>query len=687
MMKKIFQIHGWGTILINAFKEELSSSINKLKSTLIKLKRDNTLSKYETVISDDILSLEEIKNCNKWEEIYTLLNSLKFKTWPIDRKVVSETKDKAKGVRDEVKKSIDAISKTFMFNSKEAIQDISSMHEILKSIRELVLAFTEKFRSLKKEKNIIDFNDIEHFALKILVEKDKFGNYVPTEVAKTYQKKFQEIAVDEYQDISLVQEQILKAVSNGNNIFMVGDIKQSIYKFRHARPELFREKYETYGENKIQLYDNFRSKPEILNITNEVFRTIMTKELGDVDYNEEEFLRQGAEYPLADNNLKTFGKPELNIINLKMPEEDEEDVLLENVQVEAKFVASKIKQMLEEGFYIYDKKEGYRKLEFRDIAILLRTTLNSAPIYEKELAMLEYPVFSDAQNNYFETQEIEIILSLLKIIDNPINDIPLVSVLRSPIGNFTDNELIEIRTLNPKKSFYNSLITYNENNELEHKIKEFLNLIDEFREKQEYLGLDELIWYIYEKTGFYNYVSLMPNGKLKVANLKMLFEKAKDYEQGTFKGLYNFINFIDRISKTSSDMGAPKLIGENDNVIRIMSIHKSKGLEFPVVFLCGTGKQFNFMDLNEKILMHQDLGFGMQFIDFERKLQYSTLSKEAIKIKMKEEVLSEEMRLLYVALTRSREKLIITGVEKDLEKSIKRKEELLESNFENSRKY
>ena len=680
MMKKIFQIHGWGTILINAFKEELSSSINKLKSTLIKLKRDNTLSKYETVISDDILSLEEIKNCNKWEEIYTLLNSLKFKTWPIDRKVVSETKDKAKGVRDEVKKSIDAISKTFMFNSKEAIQDISSMHEILKSIRELVLAFTEKFRSLKKEKNIIDFNDIEHFALKILVEKDKFGNYVPTEVAKTYQKKFQEIAVDEYQDISLVQEQILKAVSNGNNIFMVGDIKQSIYKFRHARPELFREKYETYGENKIQLYDNFRSKPEILNITNEVFRTIMTKELGDVDYNEEEFLRQGAEYPLADNNLKTFGKPELNIINLKMPEEDEEDVLLENVQVEAKFVASKIKQMLEEGFYIYDKKEGYRKLEFRDIAILLRTTLNSAPIYEKELAMLEYPVFSDAQNNYF-------ILSLLKIIDNPINDIPLVSVLRSPIGNFTDNELIEIRTLNPKKSFYNSLITYNENNELEHKIKEFLNLIDEFREKQEYLGLDELIWYIYEKTGFYNYVSLMPNGKLKVANLKMLFEKAKDYEQGTFKGLYNFINFIDRISKTSSDMGAPKLIGENDNVIRIMSIHKSKGLEFPVVFLCGTGKQFNFMDLNEKILMHQDLGFGMQFIDFERKLQYSTLSKEAIKIKMKEEVLSEEMRLLYVALTRSREKLIITGVEKDLEKSIKRKEELLESNFENSRKY
>ena len=676
----------WCKILIDNFKEQVSMAINTLKNTLSNIKKYDELYKFQQVLMDDIAMLQELLECNSWDEMYNAVNSIKFKTWPADKKLVLEIKDVAKHVRDNVKKNLNNIFKIFETSKNQAEEDIRYLYNILHSVSKIVNLFSQNFKSIKKEKNIIDFNDIEHFALELLLEKNE-EEYQSTDIAKMYQEKFIEIAVDEYQDVSLVQEKILNSISNGNNIFMVGDIKQSIYKFRHARPELFREKYETYGENKIQLYDNFRSKPEILNITNEVFRTIMTKELGDVDYNEEEFLRQGAEYPLADNNLKTFGKPELNIINLKMPEEDEEDVLLENVQVEAKFVASKIKQMLEEGFYIYDKKEGYRKLEFRDIAILLRTTLNSAPIYEKELAMLEYPVFSDAQNNYFETQEIEIILSLLKIIDNPINDIPLVSVLRSPIGNFTDNELIEIRTLNPKKSFYNSLITYNENNELEHKIKEFLNLIDEFREKQEYLGLDELIWYIYEKTGFYNYVSLMPNGKLKVANLKMLFEKAKDYEQGTFKGLYNFINFIDRISKTSSDMGAPKLIGENDNVIRIMSIHKSKGLEFPVVFLCGTGKQFNFMDLNEKILMHQDLGFGMQFIDFERKLQYSTLSKEAIKIKMKEEVLSEEMRLLYVALTRSREKLIITGVEKDLEKSIKRKEELLESNFENSRKY
>lgn len=580
----------WGMVLIQKFKEDLIFYANTLRALLSELEKDEELYKYQNIIKDDISILENLQNNNNWDDFYHLTNEMKFKTWPSDKKIVSELKDKAKMIRDDVKKNISSITKIFAFNEKEAIEDILSMYNILRSIQELVMHFSNKFSQAKKEKNIIDFNDIEHFALEILLEKDESGNFIPTDVAKAYQEKFKEIAVDEYQDISLVQEQILKAVSNGKNMFMVGDIKQSIYKFRHARPELFREKYETYGENKIKLYDNFRSKEEILELTNEVFKTIMTKELGDVDYNKEEFLRPGTEYPIADNSLNVFGKPELNIINLKLPEEDDENILLETAQAEAKFVAGKIKKMLEEKFYIYDKKEGYRQLEFRDIAILLRTTQKTASIYEKELTSLEYPVFSDTQNNYFDSQEIETVLSLLKIIDNPINDIPLVCVLRSPIGNFTDNELIEIRTNNLKVQFYYSLIEYDVQNDLKDKINKFLSLLEDFREKQEYLGLDELIWYIYEKTGFYNYVSLMPNGNIKTANLRMLFEKAKDYEKGTFKGLYNFINFIEKLNKTNSDMGAPKLIGENDNVIRIMSIHKSKGLEFPVVFLCGSRK-------------------------------------------------------------------------------------------------
>lgn len=663
--------------MLKGFKEEVKVSKNTLKSILNILKREVELQKYETVILDDIAVLEEILNYNKWDDIYEKVNNIKFKTWPSDKKIVSETKDKAKQARDRIKKNIISASKIFTFDSKQALEDIDSMYETMKFIGELVLLFIFKFKQAKKEKNIIDFNDIEHLALQLLLKEDEYGQYSPTEIAKSYQEKFQEIAIDEYQDSNLIQEQILTSISKGNNIFMVGDIKQSIYKFRHARPELFAEKYDNYGKNNIQLYDNFRSKEDILSLTNEIFKTIMTKELGDVDYNKQEFLRQGSNYPKLQDYKKALTKPELHIINLKIAEEAEE--FIENVEVEAKFVANKVREIVEGNYHVYDKRCGYRKATFKDFVILLRTTANIAPIYEKELSNLEYPVFTDTGTNYFEELEVQTVLALLKIIDNPNNDINLVSVLRSPIGGFTDNDLTRIRIQSKAKSFYEALLeTKNtEDENLKEKTNIFLNMLEDFREKQEYLNLDELIWYIYEETDFYNYVSLMPNGNIKTANLKMLFEKAKDYEQGSFKGLYNFINFIDRLHKTSSDMGAPKMIGENDNVIRIMSIHKSKGLEFPIVFLCGAGKHFNFQDLNEKVLLHQDLGFGMQYINYERKIEYSTLSKEAIKAKMKEEILSEEMRLLYVALTRSREKLIITGTEKDLLKSLDNKKELL----------
>ena len=582
----------WCKILIDNFKEQVSMAINTLKNTLSNIKKYDELYKFQQVLMDDIAMLQELLECNSWDEMYNAVNSIKFKTWPADKKLVLEIKDVAKHVRDNVKKNLNNIFKIFETSKNQAEEDIRYLYNILHSVSKIVNLFSQNFKSIKKEKNIIDFNDIEHFALELLLEKNE-EEYQSTDIAKMYQEKFIEIAVDEYQDVSLVQEKILNSISNGNNIFMVGDIKQSIYKFRHARPELFKEKYETYGENKIQLYDNFRSREEILNLTNEVFKTIMSNKLGDVQYSDEEFLKLGALYPKAEDSQKVFTKPELNIIDLKVDSEDEEteEIVLENAEIEAKFVANKIKKMLTDGYFVFDKKQGYRKLDYKDIVILLRTTANVAPIYEKELSNLEYPVFSDTAVNYFESQEIQTILSLLKIIDNPINDIALVSVLRSPIGNFTDNELIEIRTFNFNKTFYDSLLSYGQGDaKLVDKVKNFLGLIEDFRGKQEYFSLDELIWYIYEKTGFYNYVSLMSNGNIRSANLKMLFEKAKDYEQGAFKGLYNFINYIDRLNKLGSDMGAPKLLGENDNVIRIMSIHKSKGLEFPVVFLCGTRK-------------------------------------------------------------------------------------------------
>ena len=573
-------------------------------------------------------------------------------------------------------------NKIFIYKSCQANSDILEMYEMLKEIKKIVLEFAEKYKKAKLEKNIIDFNDIEHLALQILVQKDQKGKYIPTEVAKEYQEMFEEVAIDEYQDSNAIQEEILKHVSKGNNIFMVGDVKQSIYKFRQARPEMFLEKYNTYKENKIQLFANFRSRKNILDFTNIIFKNIMSKDFGSIEYNENEFLNEGLVY--AETDKKILEKAELHIIDGNKEEtfeeensEENQEEVLEKTEIEAKFVAKRIQGLMKKGYYVFDKKQGYRKLQCKDIVILLRKTSKVAPIYEKELTDIGYPVFSDIGTNYFETIEIQTIMSLLKIISNPDNDIALVTVLRSPIGNFTDNELIEIRMEDRNKSFYDTILSSKVHKE---KINQFLDLIEDFRVKEEYLKLDELIWYIYEKTGYYNYVSLMTNGNIKTANLRMLFEKAKDYEQGSFKGLYNFIRFIDKVTKSGSDMGAPKLIGENEDVIRIMSIHKSKGLEFPVVFLCGTGNWFNLTDLNDNILIHYELGLGPKYINYERKITYNTLAKEAIRCELRRELKEEEMRLLYVALTRAREKLIITGIDKNLEKSIKNKEEILQTN-------
>ena len=329
---------------------------------------------------------------------------------------------------------------------------------------------------------------------------------------------------------------------------------------------------------------------------------------------------------------------------------------------------------------VYDKKQGYRIIKPKDIVILLRATSNLAQIYEKELADLKLPVFSDTSSSYLDTVEIQTILAVLKIVDNPLQDIPLVVVLRSPICNLTDNDLITIRLTDKNCSFYEALIKTRliSEDKLKNKIEDFIQKIEKWKSQSKYMSLDEFIWQIYLDTGYYQYVGLLPNGALRQANLKILFEKAKQYEKTSFKGLFNFIQFIDRLKKQNGDLGSAKLIGENEDVIRIMSIHKSKGLEFPVVFLCNTQKSFNLQDLNNTVLLHQDIGFGPDIVDITKKIKYSSLPKEAIKLKMKQEILSEEERILYVALTRAKEKLYITGRIKDFTKYIKEKNKIIE---------
>ena len=681
----------WGNILLKEIEEEIIDDIKTLEDIKKELDLDSELESFSQVVRSDLDFLKILQeNINNWDELYKIYNNMSFVSWP-RKKIESDLKEYAKNVRDDVKKKFSSkLSKILICNSEEANQDIFDMYEILLKLKNLILEFGKEFSKRKRLKNMVDFNDIEHLALDILIKKQEDKIEI-TDVAKRYQKKFIEIAIDEYQDSNLVQEYILTSISNNNNIFMVGDVKQSIYKFRQAMPELFISKYKTYknkenkSENdnlKIQLFKNFRSRKNVLDFTNLIFENIMSGSLGDIEYNQEEYLNLGADYKEIEQNLKA----QIDIINLKDQENEEENTSeileeeenterLENIQVEARFVASKIKELIENKFQVFDRKKNcFRDIKYKDIVVLLRSTKTSAPIFEEEIINLDMPVFSDSSQEYLDSIEIENIMSLLRIIDNPIQDIPLVTVLRSNIGKFTDDELVEIRLSDKYDNFYNAMqkAKINVGKNLQEKIEKFLTNLEKWRKEQEYLALDEFIWKLYSDTGYYNYVGLMPNGELRQANLKMLFERAKQFETASFKGLYNFINFIEKLKLSSGDLGSAKLIGENDDVIRIMSIHKSKGLEFPVVFLANTGKQFNLMDLNKNILLHQELGIGVKYINYNKQVQYDTLSKSAIRSKVFTETLSEEMRILYVALTRAKEKLYITGTMNDYEKEIEK---------------
>ena len=685
----------WGKLIIQTVDDDIQESIMQLEVTKSKMALYPEMTKFYQTISEDIINLQDLQKYNSWDELYIKLLNFNFSKWPVDKKVINDLKEDSKAIRDKVKKHIkEKTAKLLSCSQEQAVKDLKIITPILEKLSNLVTEFTKNFAEKKKEKNCIDFNDIEHFALKILLDE----NNNPTEVAKKYKEKFEEIAIDEYQDSNLVQEAILTSISKGNNIFMVGDVKQSIYKFRQARPELFLQKYDEYKNKeekaqednlKIQLFRNFRSRQNILNITNLVFESIMSKELGDINYNENEYLNYGANYPEPEEIKNYAGIAELDIIDLKEDEsitafegeeDEEEQERVEDDVLEAKFVANKIQELLNSNYMVFDKKQGYRKIRPKDIVILLRATSNLSPIYEKELSDLELPVFSDTSGTYLDTVEIQTILSVLKIIDNPLQDIPLVVVLRSSICNFTDNDLITIRLTDRNCNFYEALIKTRLicEGDLKNKIESFLEKLEKWKSISQYMPLDEFIWQIYLDTGYYQYVGLLPNGAMRQANLKTLFEKAKQYEKASFKGLFNFIQFIDKLKKQNGDLASAKLIGENEDVIRIMSIHKSKGLEFPVVFLCNSHKKFNMQDLNDNILLHQDIGFGPTIMDTTRKIKYSSIAKDAIKLKMKQETLSEEQRILYVALTRAKEKLYITGRSKDFTKYVQDKNKVLE---------
>lgn len=629
-------------------------------------------SEYEEAICDDLAILEDLRNSIdvSIEDFFDIIDNVKFSKFKAIRGSRKDEIDEIK--KEEVKELRDIFKKKVFAKLKESIlrkgiskqvQELNSLYPLVKHINYIIKSFSDEFSERKLEKNILDFNDLEHYALKVLENKD---------VRSSIRDKYDYIFVDEYQDSNIVQETIINRIKREDNLFLVGDVKQSIYRFRMADPSLFIEKYNSYKDvsdvnKRIILSKNFRSREDILNGVNYIFKNIMYKEIGEIDYTTEAYLNSGMSFePIEDSSI------EVNIIpktEIKIDDNDELELTeLKNMEIEAKAVAKKIKELIGSKTY-RPKDKCYKEIEYKDIVVLLRATRNTSQLFVERFIEEGIPVYADDNLGYFETIEIKLILNLLSLIDNKRDDLALVSVMRSAIGGFDIDELIKIRINHPENNFYNSIVNYEGDEELTFKIHEFIKKIDEWSGKVRYMKLDEFIWDILIETGYYYYVGAMKNGSQKQANLRILVSRANQFEKSSIKGLFNFIRFIDKMRKSGSDMSPAKTLGENENVVRIMSIHKSKGLEFPVVICAGLGKKFNLMDTREEILLHKDLGIGPKYVDIDKRTYYMSLPQAAIKRKIKIESLAEEMRILYVALTRAVDKLILYATVDNLEKS------------------
>lgn len=715
----------WYKVLKESLYLDLNNAKNGLDEAIKICEEDSDLAPYLLNLKPELNGIENaINSLNlNLEQIYKAIKDIEFayRIKTVKKGLGDELdKKKVKSLRDDVKKKINQIKGgVFSVSLDETLNGIKNMYPIIKSLTELVIEFSDRYVKKKMERVILDFNDLEHLCLKILTCNDENGEVYASSVAQKFREKFEEVLVDEYQDSNNVQETIISMVSRKDldnpNVFMVGDVKQSIYRFRQAKPELFLEKYNSYSEEdnkknrKIMLYKNFRSREEVIKGVNFIFKSLMSKTVGELDYTDKEALNLGASYDeinkdnvyFQDNEfidldkIEVSGALELHILDKSSDFEDgkneindeddkendnEED--LSAVAIEARIIAKRIKELINPSdgkcFMVFDKNlNRYRKITYKDIVILLRSTKNWADTIVEELSFGGIPVYADINTGYFQTIEIRTIMSLLHIIDNPMQDIYTIASMRSPIFAFTSEELADIRILNRDNYFYLNVKdiaedVYDEriNKSLKDKCVYFIEKIDSWREKSLYMPIDEFLWYLYSDTSYYGYVGAMVNGIQRQANLRILFQRAKQYEQTSFKGLFNFINFINKLRKSSGDLGTAKILGENEDVVRIMSIHKSKGLEFPVVFLSGCGKQFNLRDINDSLLFHEELGIGADCIDIKKRIRYTTLQKYAIKKKFELETLSEEMRILYVALTRAKEKLIITGSSYNLQKDI-----------------
>lgn len=653
---------------------------------------------YTGALQSDLLGINEMINSQDFGELGRRIRIFSFEA--LSRKkdagVDPDIKEYVKGQRKLFKDYIGRLNdKIFLKDDEGIFADMQGAGIQIRTLLKVAKVYAKRVSEVKREKGIIDFNDMEHLALSILVKKED-GKLVYTETADKLANRFEEILIDEYQDSNQLQEVILNAVSKtrlsgeNNNIYMVGDVKQSIYKFRLACPELFIEKYDTYGETgdnvRIELQKNFRSRENVLECANDVFSHIMNKNFSGIGYDDSVRLNAGFPYPeYSDSNYGDEANKSTDVILISSENEEEATTR----ELEADRLAKLIEGIVASGVNVYDSDENiYRPAEYRDIVILTRSVTGWADTFADALMDRGIPAYTDSSTGYFSVREIQVILSMLTIVDNPVQEISLAAAMMSYFGGFTAAELGMVRKLGREhadKNTHNNLyehlkavavlggadnIQETDVKQLSGKCALFLAKLTEYRDKSSVEPLYDLCWEMIYDSGYYDYVGTMPAGAQRQANLNVLLERAAGYGKSSYSGLFNFLRYIERLKKFDEDFAEGAASLDNENLVRIMSIHKSKGLEFPIVILAGAHKSINFMDATAPVLVDQNLGIAVDYVDLERRTKTPTIIKGAMARRIVRESIAEEERLLYVAMTRAREKLIITGVVKDADKTL-----------------
>ena len=677
---------------------------------------------YGELTEAEIEQLERLTSCKDLEEQAAKIPAVTFARLPSkkDDSVDPAKRELAKAIRNSVKDTLSDLSESYFKTPLElAVEQGKACREPLRMLLDLVLEFDRRLLAAKQERHLIDFSDMEHYALQILLKREKVEEsdgtgtdrtetkyrIVPSDVAMEYRQYFQEILIDEYQDSNLVQEYLLSAISGEEegryNRFMVGDVKQSIYKFRLARPELFLEKYDTYQETgdlcRIDLAKNFRSRIQVVDAVNDVFSRIMSREIGGIAYDDKAALYPGAVYPAQED--PAYGS---ELLLIRKPEKGEREesgigeqhaegagvlVDYDNVrQLEALAIAARIKQ-LKGSLQVMEKSTGeLRPVRYSDMVILLRTTSGWDEEFKKILEQQGIPVYITSKTGYFGALEVQELLQFLRVLDNPRQDIPLFGVMQSVFGGFTQEEIAQIRSggeghSRKRMTLYEALKevaqsgrtveegeeisageSAGEEAELSQKADTFLQRIGHYRDLTPFTSIRDLLQRILDDYDYLNYVTALPAGSKRRANVEMLLTKASAFEKTSYFGLFHFIRYMEQLEKYDVDYGEADTLDENADVVRIMSIHKSKGLEFPVVFVSGLSKRFNMQDANQSLIVDMDLGVAVDYVDSVRRIKNKTLRRTVLSAKMKEDNLAEELRVLYVALTRAREKLILTAV-------------------------